>query len=343
MGPILSSLVSFVSGANGAAARSAHTSYVIAASWLVFGLVAWQAFPLDLTQLIEVKEDEDSKCSENEERAGDAAPSIAIEALPEQARKRIWLAACMYGTERTFIVSGLEAGTALVLETEFHWDTKYVGLAIGLTFLGGLPLAIAANLIQRRNFISSLKLMCVAAALSVVFAALLFPSVGSSLSSLSQDNAVGSVLLADSVIFTAGYLANGIIDGFAVRSSVPDTPFSIENFKLIDSVIQNSLARFIAPPIARWCLERYGRTYYAGGQLIISILGCFSCFSVASILFQFSISDVEGNSNERNAESSSPCTQVVNEGTANVMRKAREDSRPGWRSPQHSERIISVS
>lgn len=343
MGPILSSLVSLISGANGAAARSAHTSYVIAACWIFFGLATWQNFPLDLAQLIEAKEVEESRCSENERHTQEAASSLAIEAIPEQARKRIWLSAVMYGTERTFIVSGLEAGTALVLETEFHWDTKYVGLAIGLTFLGGLPLAVAANAVQRPDFILSAKLMCVAAALSVVFATLLFPDIGRFFNNLSEDNAVGVILLADSVIFTAGYLANGIIDAFAVRSSLPGTAFSIENLKLIDSVVQNSLARFIAPPIVRWCLEKYGRAFYAGGQLTISVLGLFSCFSAARILLQCNTSGINTNTSDRSADGTSPYSAVANEGTSSTTRKAREDSRPGWRSPQYSERIISVS
>lgn len=341
MGPILSSLVALVSGAEGAAARSAHSSYIIAVCWIIFGVATWQAIPLDLTQHIKMKEAEDIKSSTDEHGAQDAASTLAIESLPEQVRKKVWCSVVMYGTERTFVVSGLEAGTALVLETEFRWDTKYIGLAIGLTFLGGLPLAIVANAIQRPSSFMSAKLMCVAAALSVVSSICLFPSIGQYLSTLSGSNAVGPLLLADSIIFTGGYLANGVMDAYAVRSSMPGTIFSIENLKLIDSVIQNSLARFIAPPIARWCLESHGRTYYASGQLIISVLGCISCFSVAHLLLRNSAS---GNgTDDSNSREDSPRSLLNTEGSTSGARKAREVSRPGWRSPKVDERTISAS
>jgi len=63
-----------------------------------------------------------------------------------------------------------------------------------------------------------------------------------------------------------------MLDGLAAAASMPGSSFSQENYSIIDSVGQNTMARFLAAPIARHILALGGREYYASFQLFLSLL-----------------------------------------------------------------------
>ena len=56
------------------------------------------------------------------------------------------------------MVSALEAATALMLEMEFSWDPRPVGVAIFASFLAGVPLSMVA-ICARRLYAESTGLM----------------------------------------------------------------------------------------------------------------------------------------------------------------------------------------
>lgn len=284
LGPLIFSLVCWSTGASSPRTHSAHPAYAFSFFWLLFGIMAREGIPKDLTSLMQVKEAKDNR-SMTEGRDREQNDSFNVHALPEKTRRSIWFAGMFYGFERALMVSALEAATALIIEMEFGWNIKDVGLAISMTFFIGLPFALLLNIPRRKGMISEAMLLSSASLTSVVASVLLFPSI--SLARAFATNGMGAValvLVADCFIFTSRYFANGIIDGLAIQSSLPGTFCSVENFRLLESLLQDSLARLIGPILARYLISSHGRGAYSILQLSVSSLGCLTCLSVASKL-----------------------------------------------------------
>lgn len=282
LGPLVFSLVCWTTGASNPRTHSAHPAYAFSVFWLIFGIIASVSIPKKLTSLKQAKEAEDDRSS-LEGVSNKQENSFNVRALPETTRRSIWFAAMFYGFERALMVSALEAATSLIIEIEFSWNIKDVGLAVSMTFFIGLPFALLLNITRESGLITEARLMSGAAVTSVVASLLLFPSISLARALEAHGlSAVGSVLVADCFIFTSRYLANGIIDGLAVQSSLPGTFCSMENFRLFESLLQDSLARFIGPILARYLISSHGRQAYSIMQLCVSTLGCLTCFSIAS-------------------------------------------------------------
>eukprot|EP00746_Dinoflagellata_sp_MGD_P146373 gnl/MRDRNA2_/MRDRNA2_78861_c0_seq2.p1 gnl/MRDRNA2_/MRDRNA2_78861_c0~~gnl/MRDRNA2_/MRDRNA2_78861_c0_seq2.p1 ORF type:complete len:647 (-),score=82.69 gnl/MRDRNA2_/MRDRNA2_78861_c0_seq2:21-1961(-) len=282
LGPLAFSLVCWATGASNPRTHSAHPAYAYSLLWLIFGILASVALPEELTSLIENKEAEDNMVHP-EATCNEHQNTCNIRALPEKTRRSIWFAGMFYGFERALMISALEAATSLIIEMEFGWNVKDVGLAVSMTFFIGLPFAQLLNIARESSLISEARLMSGAAVTSVVASVLLFPSIFLARALQAQGlSAVISVLVADCFIFTSRYLANGIVDGLAVQSSLPGTFYSVENFRLCESLLQDSLARFMGPIIARYLIAYHGRAAYSIFQLCVSSLGCLTLLAVAS-------------------------------------------------------------
>ena len=185
--------------------------------------------------------------------------------------------------ERAFVVSALEGLTTIALETEFKWTTSAAGFAVGLSFLGSIPITFLAGVLRKNGWLSDLGFMQVAACASMVASILLFPQLGNALPNPSVAGPA-LILVADAIIFSNGYLANGVMDGLAIQSASPEesTFFHSEYFYIVSQSLQCYVGRFLGPPVARATFDRYDRTAYAGLQLAMSSLGVIACFGVAT-------------------------------------------------------------
>jgi len=284
LGPLVSSGLNFAFGAHDVRSRASFPAQVFAALWISFGVYAWMVIPNDITPFTSEKSARDDA----EPAEGSRTPTaVSVDNLSEADRQTVWFGGIMYGMERAFLVSALEAATALILEKEFRMGTQEVGVAVGATFFVGLPITLLVDAARRGHFISDVSLLSGAAAVATLASLMLFPMCSTLLGHCGvhvPGLSVLLVLLADCVIFPAGYLANGILDGFAVQCSKAGTFCCVENFRLMEGFLQDAVARLIAPVIARTLVDRFGRLGYSAMQLSVSALGLASCVSVVLVL-----------------------------------------------------------
>lgn len=283
-GPLVSAVAVMFSGAVGAPARTAIVACAFVVPWASYMLTAMMIAPSSIDHLLDDKaladvEDAASKMYGSSPRS---TPGLE-DALPftsKQGRRSVWVAGAIFGTERAFIVSALEAGTAFVLQEEFHWSTESIGLAIGVTFFVSLPLTVVLEGARSYRLVTDLQLLCSSCCICAVAALLFFPYTGTILS-MGGDSRAGLILVADCLMFSFGFLGNGVMDGLCVKSSIEHSYYSCQNFIIVSNTLR-SLARGLGPPIARAVLSSYGRSVYADFQFVLAVLSCLTCLHVVS-------------------------------------------------------------
>eukprot|EP00933_Yihiella_yeosuensis_P031839 TRINITY_DN25442_c0_g1_i1.p1 TRINITY_DN25442_c0_g1~~TRINITY_DN25442_c0_g1_i1.p1 ORF type:complete len:903 (+),score=181.96 TRINITY_DN25442_c0_g1_i1:73-2781(+) len=275
VGPLLSTFTCSAVKCDGVRERAAAPLVLMSFLWVLL-LLAFQALPKDIDELLKAKQAEDAEmgAARAQEESSCQHGTSHIPWLPAWCRQSIILCGMIFGLARALMVSQVESGTAMLLQVEFGWTTQAIALGIGLSLLGGLPSAFTIQFWRRRMTDSSL--LCFWTGLLVLAVLLLFPQVSAVL--VSSDRTPLMLLMLDSFFFSALYLASGVFDGIAAVSALPGTLFSQENYILCDTILQNSLARFAGPILARYYIEEGGRTGYAVGMVLLAILGCFLAF-----------------------------------------------------------------
>eukprot|EP00927_Polykrikos_kofoidii_P042979 TRINITY_DN37037_c0_g1_i1.p1 TRINITY_DN37037_c0_g1~~TRINITY_DN37037_c0_g1_i1.p1 ORF type:complete len:603 (+),score=77.85 TRINITY_DN37037_c0_g1_i1:51-1859(+) len=277
LGPLLCPFATWALNASSYSARAAAVQYLFATLWAVFVAFLVAGFPSNMGGLAQAKR----TCDEAAEDGGVAQEDdCAVEHLNVDLRRKIWFTSLVYGFERALIVSALEAATAFVLEVEFGWSTTTTGLAVGISFLAAVPLALFGEVVKARRLLTPLQLLPACACICCLGSCLLFPQI-----SVSRSSARGSkiVLAADALIFSTGYMSNGIMDGLAYRASDADSTYTQVNYWMACEFVQSLGGRLIGPVAARWLLASHGRTYYAALQFCVSFIGCMSCLRVVRI------------------------------------------------------------
>ena len=193
-------------------------------------------------------------------------------------RAKVWMSAAAMGMERALIVSALEAASSLLLEMKYGFRRRMVGLAVGCTFVLGTPLMIGLGRINPgQRQLSEGALMCMLTVATLMFSVLFLQGVGSVF--ISGLDGYWTVLLADSLLFPTAYTASGIAEGVLLKHSKPGTLFSAEANIIVDAVLQDSIARFFGPPLARWVIDRSnGQNAYAILQAGLCTVSCITSF-----------------------------------------------------------------
>jgi len=180
-------------------------------------------------------------------------------------RRQILIVSCIsLFLLRGFVVSGVEVGSALLLERDFGIDRRLVGVAIGITIMVVLPVRV---LYQRIN--DSLTKV----GWFRVFATLAF--AGTSLLFQAASRAVpegAALLLADAIIFPSITMADGISYGVLMVEVFPDGSFlDKNNTAALCNVLGMCFGRLSGPWLARYSLEALGsvgQNRYAFGQTL---------------------------------------------------------------------------
>jgi len=263
IGPFLSSLVCTLFGLQDAAGvRAAAPLYFVAGFWAVMTVGIFVLLPSNLEELLSTKQELDTAA---------AVPSIAINGMLQGEcreagipwKKRLWLLALAACLHRVVMLSALEAASALALKEEFQWGRRAIGLAIGASFLIGVPSLAAIETMRRKagasdtNALLGLAVSCLAATL------LLSPGLH------------GGPLLflcADAVIFPASFLVNGVADGLALQYHIPGTWLSPESMAVARIAFVGMLGTPLGPWGARALIAREGRGAYEGAQLVLVML-----------------------------------------------------------------------
>lgn len=172
--------------------------------------------------------------------------------------------ACLRG----FVISGLEAATSLLLETEFGWDPKEIGVAIGVCFLFCIP--IKALHMQLQPTLRHTSWIFLFAMLSVIGSLLLF-SFACDLPVLDMLGCAYVLLLGDAVLFPALFMGDALTAGLLMQSQhlLPKGSwFDANHFLLYRNVLVAGIGRNIGPPLARIQVDMGGQDSYATLQVV---------------------------------------------------------------------------
>lgn len=279
LGPLLSALAVCASGAGSIEDRTAATSYVFVVPWA--SVIALSIFwlPSDISPLTSAKALDDSTEVVGAIASGNIAHDTQSGQPSPQVRSHVWVKAVLFGLQRTFIISALEAATAYLLQVEFGWDVSMISCTIGVIFLLTTPLTLVADQVRKRGLCTDERLACYSACICACSATLLLPQLNM-VFEMNKNTSVALLLVADLMMFGCGYLASAVSDSIAIRMSMQDTVFSSSNFILVNRVLRSAM-RFAGPVCARALLAAYGRAGYAKCQLFISALACVTCYSAA--------------------------------------------------------------
>jgi hypothetical protein len=165
---------------------------------------------------------------------------------------------------RGFIVSGVEAGTSMILETEFGWSVVNVGLAIGITYLMCIPLKAVHAYVGRRGLLTEWEMFRALMALTFL-GAFCFQEF---LCKYAPCPFI--ILVGDALVFPCFYFASGLIDGILMRQVSNEGFFRQETVILMKVLMVDGIGRTFGPPLARSTMfdhgHYYGRDLYASMQ-----------------------------------------------------------------------------
>lgn len=280
-GPLLSSGLCWALDINSVGGRTAAPAFLIAVSWALLTLIVWVLLPTTFGQPLTHDSAESSSPIAQASTLSSAGPCEESSATT-LARQRLWVMALVFGCERALVMSALEASASLIFQIEFGFGTPLIGLAIGVSFLLGMPLFLALLLAQQRGLISETNSFSTLSCASVAATLLLFTWSGPLLG--CPGCAAGLILAADTFLFPSGYFCNGVADGLAARYAVEGSFFSQDNFVAIAQFSRSVVARMWAPPVARWLIATHGRDTYALVQLVLCLSASMCAFAMKRLV-----------------------------------------------------------
>eukprot|EP00404_Azadinium_spinosum_P030407 CAMPEP_0180562010 /NCGR_PEP_ID=MMETSP1037_2-20121125/3687_1 /TAXON_ID=632150 /ORGANISM="Azadinium spinosum, Strain 3D9" /LENGTH=534 /DNA_ID=CAMNT_0022578691 /DNA_START=93 /DNA_END=1697 /DNA_ORIENTATION=+ len=180
-------------------------------------------------------------------------------------RRQILIASCIIlFVLRNFVASGVEVGSALLLEREFSLDRRLVGVAVGITFMAVIPVKIVHQ---------SLKDSLTIVGWFRIFACLAFSGTMLLFQAVSQMMpGAAALLLGDAIIFPSAFMADGLSYGVLMVNVFPDGSLLDKNHSaLFCNVLGMSIGRLSGPWLARYQLELLGpagQNRYALGQML---------------------------------------------------------------------------
>jgi hypothetical protein len=276
LGPMVSPAVTWCTGVNTVEQRAAVSSYAFAILWACIFIFSALCVPTDTAEVVQAAEELRNSNARNALAQADAPKRLNGSRLPKEQGRMIWWSGLWFNAQRTFIIAALEAATAFVLQDEFGWGAQLVGLAVGATYLATLLPSL--TYLKLNGFARDTHVLRWAAAIGLLAPMMFFP-----MPAMSSNSAAAIVLLTDCIVFSAGFVANGLMDGFATNNCESDTFYSIANYMLAAQFIK-IVPRIVTPVLTRYLLSNVGRGMYAGLQLAIASIGCWTCFHAASLM-----------------------------------------------------------
>jgi len=274
-GPLLATVIKHLMGASGIRERSAWPLLAMSLMWAALALAISILMPASLEDLVGLKEDADKYCvpGDDHTKVTEVTTDVVTTGPMFRLRRAVWTLALVYGMERALVVAALEASTSLILQLEFGCDSSDIGLMIGASFLLGAPATVFMTIVRNRGFLSDTAVLCGCAAMCLA-ATVLF---------LIGQN-MWLFLIADTIIFPSGYLANGIVDGFSTQHAMEGTFYSQKNAAVLGTILQDTAGRFIGPPVARFLAHLGGRKLYAQVQMTMCAISFVTAWKLQSAI-----------------------------------------------------------
>ncbi|CAK0900398.1 unnamed protein product [Prorocentrum cordatum] len=201
-------------------------------------------------------------------------PEAPLQLRHASKRALLWCASlcCI----RTFVMSGAEVATALILEESASWSRVSIGLAIGVAFLLSWPVKAILGRTQFGITAASTQILLVGALLATLMM---------SRSMAIPPGSFWSLLAADTILLPQLIVAGGYLDGIMLSlpslAPGPGMP-SQHDVQLLRGFCTDGLGRFMGPPIARWIATSSG---FCDGQDLYSIVQ-FCGIAVMIVVFK---------------------------------------------------------
>jgi len=277
-GPLFATLLKHLVGARSIGERAAWPMLAMSLLWAVLALMFCLVVPSSIEELVGLKSKADAGA---QLQAKGGASSVATVGATMEAvvglRKKVWALSLVFGMERALVVAALESSTSLILELEFGCNTADIGLMIGACFLLGAPTTVCMSVVRNSKWscghFSDAAVLCGLAMISLAATVLFLLGWNMWL-----------ILAADAIIFPSGYLANGIVDGFATLHAMDDTFYSRENAALFSAVLQGFVGRFLGPTMARFIADLGGRRRYAQAQMVLCAMSLVTAWQMRSTI-----------------------------------------------------------
>lgn len=188
----------------------------------------------------------------------EAADFVETSQAPPQdkvVKQKVIILACMVNIlMRALISSGVEAGTAMLLEEDYR--NRDVGIIIGVAFLVCLPIKLLIDWEKvRLSVFQWIRLFCGVSLIGTVVLlhrsrlALIFSTV---------------------LLFPSLYLSDGMIRGLAQQHAAPTGSCLDQTGTTLLMMLTIAAGRFCGPWVSRTVLQKTNQTYFAMLQIVLS-------------------------------------------------------------------------
>lgn len=197
----------------------------------------------------------------------------------EEVRRRCIVVMCavVFAGGRSFAVSSIDAATAMLLEVEYRWDPRAIGLAISFCFFSSYFVKQLHDAYKDTITLSSrLRLLMAGSFLGAI---MMIPS----LCFFSYAKCAFMLLAADSILFPCFNLSDATMQGMMYNHVLQGSIMNINNMTILVIFVGVAVGKFLGPPTARWTVERGGQWDYALWQIAI----CITAILLAEFAFFF--------------------------------------------------------
>eukprot|EP00928_Gymnodinium_smaydae_P033432 TRINITY_DN23954_c0_g1_i1.p1 TRINITY_DN23954_c0_g1~~TRINITY_DN23954_c0_g1_i1.p1 ORF type:complete len:340 (+),score=29.52 TRINITY_DN23954_c0_g1_i1:37-1056(+) len=282
LGPAISCVVNRVVVAQSVRDRSANPQYFMAICYVTFSVLCWWKLPRSLEDCSRREDAVDNPNEPDEDNALHVEDTNAMQhamALPEHIRKGVFIFGLIFGFQRIFCVSCVETCVAFVLESQYGWSPYDTGMSIGFVFFAGLVAFVLDAYTKSQDWTSEVKKTKRSTLFSLILSLGIFSAVGRH-ELLGSIGPAWTLLFAAGLLFSASHVQSGIVDSLCASVAYPNTLYSMKYYVLVKNILQNAVARSLAPALARYVASVYGQDAYAALQFALVGLGLVLTYSV---------------------------------------------------------------
>jgi len=174
-------------------------------------------------------------------------------------RKRLIICTCILNSLlRAMVVAGVESGSSLLLEMEFKFPPRTIGIIIAATFLCCWPLQVCIE--STRHSISVIQWIRTLCIVSIIGSLLLFPHTSHGL------------VFAGVLLFPSMALSDGMIKGLMQQYALPTGSYLDQTGAALWHMLLFRSGRFLGPWVVRSLLQNVNQEAYAVVQMFLATL-----------------------------------------------------------------------
>eukprot|EP00927_Polykrikos_kofoidii_P079413 TRINITY_DN7619_c0_g1_i1.p1 TRINITY_DN7619_c0_g1~~TRINITY_DN7619_c0_g1_i1.p1 ORF type:complete len:884 (+),score=132.68 TRINITY_DN7619_c0_g1_i1:389-2653(+) len=187
------------------------------------------------------------------------------------SRCRVVLGCLFLTTLRSFVVSGLEVGTVLLLETKYRWDLGLTSCCIASTFVAILPIKITHGALER--LLSAQNWISLYSAVAMLCTVFMFTQICEAGMSVGTWEECGHLLiLADVLVYPFAYMSDSLSIGIMMQHFLPRGSWLDLTHATFLQEFLGCGGRLFGPWFARWCINKGSQDIYAAVQLGSNLL-----------------------------------------------------------------------